>query len=146
MKRKRKTSGGAAIIVTVIVVAALVGWGIYYAASKKAASSPSFLYGASVEKPNLVVRGKNLSKVEIWAVPLGANITEKDYELLGVATKDGVASDGSDEWLFPIPTTPLQVAQIFAKAYDKGGVFFATANIAAANPAMLHDLLWGTEK
>ena len=39
----------------------------------------------TVEKPDFVVKGIKLSSVEIWAVPSGTGITEKDYVMLGKA-------------------------------------------------------------
>jgi hypothetical protein len=58
-----------------------------------------------VQRPNIVIRGAYLDKVEVWAVPTGTGITPDEYVPLGNAKRKNAA--GSKEiWLFPIPRVP----------------------------------------
>ena len=55
-------------------------------ATESLAASPkghAQLRAALVKRPNIVVRGAYLSRVEIWAVPTGTGITEDEYKLVG---------------------------------------------------------------
>jgi len=97
-----------------------------------------------VEKPNLVVHGKSLGRVEIWAIPAGTKITEKDYTQLGMATKDGNDTDGTERWLFRIPDKPVLATEIFAKVYDKGNGLIGTVSLPARGATALRNLLWGS--
>src|SRR5689334_22835392 len=71
-----------------------------------------------VKRPNIVVRGAYLSRVEIWAVPTGKGITEDEYKLVGEAKRSNTA--GRNEiWLFRIACeSPLiPSTEIFAKGF-----------------------------
>jgi hypothetical protein len=81
-----------------------------------AASIDSF----TIAPPDLVIKGKNLARVEIWAVPTGTGVTEKDHTLLGQASKQ--AETGSQQiWTFPIPRVTILATEIFARGYDEQG-------------------------
>src|SRR5438094_651319 len=58
--------------------------------------------GIDVHRPNVVVRGAYLEKVEIWAVPTGTGITPENYVLLGNAERKS-GTGPKEVWLFPIP-------------------------------------------
>lgn len=74
----------------------------------------------TIAPPDLVIKGKKLARVEIWAVPTGTGITEKDYTLLGQATRQAAAG-GEEVWTFPIPRTTILATEIFAIGYDEQG-------------------------
>ena len=80
------------------------------------------LRAALVKRPNIVVRGAYLSRVEIWAVPTGTDITEDEYTLVGAAKRSN-AVGGNEIWLFPIACeSPLvSSTEIFAKGFDESG-------------------------
>jgi hypothetical protein len=44
-----------------------------------------------VRRPNIVVRGSHLNKVQIWAIPTGTGITLNQYTLLGNAKRSSAA-------------------------------------------------------
>ncbi|MGI9860458.1 hypothetical protein SDD30_03605 [Moorella naiadis] len=58
--------------------------------------------------------------MEIWAVPTGTGITEKDYQLLGQAVKKP-ETVGQQVWTFPIPQKTILATEIFARGYDDQG-------------------------
>src|SRR5256885_11540027 len=80
-------------------------------------SQPSHQRGVvrsiGIKRPNIVVRGKNLSKVEIWAVPTGTGITPDEYTLLGTAKRRNAAGQ-NEFWVFPIPSEPISATELFA--------------------------------
>jgi len=80
------------------------------------------LRAALVQRPNIVVRGAYLSRVEIWAVPTGTGITEDEYTLVGAANRSNAAG-GNEIWLFPIACeSPLiPSTEIFARGFDESG-------------------------
>ena len=77
-----------------------------------------------IQRPNIVIRGAYLDKVEVWAVPTGTGITPDEFVLLGNATRRGSAG-GKETWLFPIPVCPtdtrLLATEIFVKGFDAKG-------------------------
>jgi len=89
------------------------------------------------------VRGNYIFKIEIWAVPTDTNA---DEFMLGVANR--VARNPGfwrppEEWIFPVLGKPLDISNIFAKAYDENGKVVAT-KFLPAHDHELHNVLWGT--
>ncbi|MGI9950961.1 stalk domain-containing protein [Moorellaceae bacterium AZ2] len=74
----------------------------------------------SIEPPDFVVKGKDLSRVEIWAVPTGTGIMEKDLYQLGLARLQGEV-EGQQIWAFPLPRETIMATHIFAQGYDADG-------------------------
>jgi hypothetical protein len=106
----------------------------------------SRLRSIRVRRPNIVVRGAHLSKVEIWAVPTGTEITEKNYTLLGTAKR--INSAGSNEiWVFPIDCddTRLLATTIFAKGFDLDGKAVGTIPLPYIGATEVLDGLCGNK-
>ena len=80
------------------------------------------LRAIEVRRPNIVIRGGYLSKVEVWAVPTGTGITQDEYALVGNAKRSNAAGR-KEIWLFPIAcTSPLiPSTEVFAKGFDANG-------------------------
>ena len=103
---------------------------------------PSIVRSIALKRPNLVILGANLSKVELWAIPSGTGITPDEYMLLGMAKRRNPA--GSKEiWLFPIPASPLSVTHIFAKGFDLRGRLIGTKSLPQQGVSQIYDALWG---
>lgn len=83
-------------------------------------TAPGKLTEFTIARPYLVVKGQSLSRVEIWAIPTGTGITEKDYILLGQASKQSETA-GQQVWTFPIPRETILATEIFARGYDEQG-------------------------
>ena len=103
-------------------------------------SSVQFLIIVNVE------RGVNVSKVEIWAVPAD---TASDEYMLGTATSfkwQGTWMFGQPQtWVFPIPSKPLSITHVFAKAFDMQGKLLATRFLPQHGASALPDALWGAK-
>ena len=94
-----------------------------------------------------VVRGVNVSKIEIWAVP--ADTASNEYRL-GTATIfdwRGTSPWGQPRtWVFPIPPKPLSITHVFAKAFDMNGNLVATKFLPQHGETVLHKALWDGDK
>jgi hypothetical protein len=79
------------------------------------------LRAIAVKRPNIVVRGSYLGKVEIWAVPTGTGISPEGG-LVGSARRSNTAGQ-KEIWLFPtVCESPLiPSTEVFVKAFDVKG-------------------------
>ena len=75
----------------------------------------------AVKRPNIVVRGSYLGRVEIWAVPPGTEILPEGG-LVGNARRNNAAGQ-NEIWLFRIACeSPLiPSTKVFVKAFDVNG-------------------------
>src|SRR6266550_7244715 len=96
-----------------------------------------------VKRPNLVIRGANLSKVEIWAIPTGTGITADEYTLVGTAKRQNAGKH--EVWIFPISSVPLSVTHIFAKGFDTQGRIVGTKWLRQQGATAISDALWGDQ-
>jgi len=100
-----------------------------------------------VKRPNVVIRGAYLSKVELWAVPSGTEITPDMAGVVGSATRSSKA--GSKEvWLFSVEPCPLDekgisVTEVFVKAFDRQGKVVATKSLPYHGASEVHEGLCG---
>ena len=101
-----------------------------------------------VYRPNVVVHGAYLDKVEIWAVPTGSGITPENYLLLGTAERKSAAGF-KEIWLFPIPScvteTRLLATEVFAKAFGPNGTFIGKRSLPYVGASAVHDALCGVQ-
>ena len=105
----------------------------------------SIIRSIVVKRPNIVVHGANLSKVEVWAVPTGTGITPDEYTLLGTANHRNAA--GEDEvWVFPIPSDPLSATEIFATGFDATGKSVSIKSLPYRGASQIYDVLWVTNR
>src|SRR6266478_6609017 len=102
----------------------------------------AIIRSTGVKRPNIVVRGENLSKVEVWAVPTGTGITPDEYTLLGTAIRRNAAGQ-NEVWAFPIPLGPLSATAIFAKGFDAGGKLVGTKSLPYQGATQIYFFLWG---
>ncbi len=120
----------------------------YYLPQSRKTSIPQPTVGQlvsfEVSRPNLVAVGRNLSKVEIWAVPTGTGITPQDYSLLGEASSSTSAS-GQQNWIFPIPQNPILATEIFARGFDLQGNKVGDKSLPLTGATEIYNALWGPE-
>lgn len=105
------------------------------------------LHAVAVMRPNIVVRGAYLGKVEIWSVPAGTEITEDAYALLGTAKRRNYAGP-SEIWMFRIScTSPLILStEVFAKAFDTEVKEIATKSLPYRGATDIVEALCGPLK
>src|SRR6185503_17460788 len=113
---------GALFTISIAILLALFG----YAGWLSRTSRPTSIDEIDVERPNIVIRGHGLSKVEVWEMPSGTSLQETDRQLLGTAklfstTASSTGDSASDVWKFPIPLKPVLATEISAKGYDEKG-------------------------
>jgi hypothetical protein len=129
-------------IVLLLLLALVLG--VIYALLGGVKSQPAQISDIAIEKPNIVVHGLNLGKVEVWAIPTGTNITENDYQLLGVAALSSTDPGGVQAWALPIPAQPVLATEIFAKGFDVKGSEIGRVALPQTGATELSDALWGT--
>lgn len=78
--------------------------------------APAVIKSFAVQKPNFIIKGENLSRVEIWAT-LAGNAQSQ----LGTATLQA-KGDTDQTWTFPIPKTPVNATAIYVYGYDQAGI------------------------
>ena len=126
-----------------IAALAVIAGGIFWYHEWQIAHAPSIIYNISVTKPNLVISANNLSAVEIWEIPTGTDVAEKDYVKLGdaiLASHD----EASQTWAFPIPAQPINATQILAKAFNPDHQEIGRASLPGIiGAAALNKALWG---
>jgi len=79
------------------------------------------LRAITVKRPNIIVRGSYLGRVEVWAVPTGTGISPEGG-LVGNAKRSNAAGE-KETWLFRIACeSPLiPSTEVFVKAFDMNG-------------------------
>ncbi len=114
--------------------------------AQPAAGRPKLL-GVEVARPNIVIHGAYLIRVEIWAVPARTGFTPAQPVLLGKATRSNVVGP-KEIWLFRIPScatdTRLQATEIFVQAFDVTGVSIGKKSLPFEGASAIHDALCGT--
>lgn len=104
---------------------------------------PGMVTAFLVAKPNLIVDGSALSKVEIWAVPAGTGVLEEDYQLLGNATLQPGSDALTQVWALPIPEDPVLATEIFAKGFDMKGEFAGQMSLPYLGSTQVFNAVWG---
>jgi hypothetical protein len=127
--------------VVVVGLAVLLGGGYLMWDQYFRDDTPAFL-DMFVERPYIVVTGKNFSRVEVWAIPTGTEIKEEAYQKLGDATKNTQADDGAQRWSVVIPSTPMLVTEVFAKGFDKNGNAAGTISLPQKGATEISQALW----
>ena len=115
------------------------------AVSAQTASGRPRLLGVEVTRPNIVVHGAYLQRVEVWAVPTGTGITPSDYVLLGKATRTSEAGM-KETWQFRIPSctdTRLQATEILVQGFDSFGVNIGKKSLPFAGASAVRQALCG---
>jgi hypothetical protein len=114
--------------------------------SAQTASGRPRLMGVEVTRPNIVVHGAFLSRVEVWAVPTGTGITPSQYVLLGKAVRSNEVGP-KETWLFRIPScasdTRLQATEIFVQGFDGFGVNIGKKSLPFEGASAVHQALCG---
>ena len=99
-----------------------------------------------VRRPNIVIGGAYLSKVELWAVPTGTEITPDEYVLLGDAKRSNAAGH-KEMWVFPIPPcetdTRLLATEIFAKGFRANGDAVGIKSLPYSGASAVYEALCG---
>ena len=97
-----------------------------------------------LERPNLVVRGSYLSRVEICGVPSGTEIRGDECDPLGDAHRTTDAGK-NERWvrsLSPIPIDGWSVTEVYARAYYAHGRPVGSKSLPYSGVSEVNDALW----
>lgn len=128
-------------------IVAIFGLSLATVSAQTASGRPRLL-GADITRPNIVVHGAFLNRVEVWAIPTGTGITPAQYILLGKAVRTNEVGP-KELWLFRIPScatdTRLLATEIFVQAFDGFGVNIGKKSLPSANAdaSAVHQALCG---
>lgn len=140
----------ASIVLPQVALAAWwnpLSWGIFNrffskiipALQKNVANKPAKILEISVVKPNIVVTGQNLSKVQIYFVPTGTEIDLEKIE--GQEAKKISEVSGKQMWVYKY-STDLLITNIFAKGYDLKGNFVGKIDLSIVGASALAEALY----
>lgn len=140
---QNKTLGIVAAVIIVILAIVLGVWAYKSGSNQSSASLTAF----RLEKPNFVAEGTNLSKVEVWAVPTGTNVTEDQYQKLGEATLTNTGSTSTQRWVFQIPREAVLATDIIAKGFNMKGASVGTLSLSidgstTTGATSLYNAIW----
>ena len=102
----------------------------------------SQLQSVEVKRPNIVIRGSYLGKIEVWAVPTGTGITPDEYTLLGHARRKTTAGR-NEEWSFEVDCASLLATEVFVTAFDGKGKTVGIKPLPYAGATEINDALCG---
>ena len=105
---------------------------------------PESISSIRVEKPYFLIEGNELSKVEVWAVPTGTNITEKDHVFLGQAEVVETEA-GTGMWRMKVPIDPLLVTEIYAKGFRSSEGLVGKTTLPHIGATDIYNALWWGE-
>ncbi|MEX1026592.1 MAG: hypothetical protein WD049_01100 [Candidatus Paceibacterota bacterium] len=132
------------IVALLVVIAGLIYWAVGTNAPR--AGEPEIVSFA-VERPDLIVltRGE-VSSVAIFGVPetqTGTTSTSTDDDvLLGEPGPEAKDAEGITEWRLAIPSEPMNLAVVYAEAYDKDGTVVDRKSLPFTGPQEVRGALW----
>jgi hypothetical protein len=132
-------------LAVIIIVLALLGYAASMFIGTRDTATEARLDTFIVEKPNLVLIGSGLSRVEIWAVPTGTGITDTDHQKLGEATRTNIGTTTDERWIFQIPQNPILVTEIYTKGFNANGDAVGKLSLDTTGATSLYELLWDIE-
>jgi len=110
-----------------------------YQAHSAAIKEAGRLHRFKIKKPNFVVDGAHLSRVEVWSWPTGTGITKP--ELVGRAIR--ITAPGEHEkWVLRIPPDLLST-EILATAFDSAGNEMEKKSLPYKGASVLYEALYG---
>lgn len=95
------------------------------------------------QRPNLVVIGSYLSRVEICGVPSGTEISPDACDPLGNATRRTGAGE-RERWVLALPPYPVNymVTEVYAKAYDANSRVVGRKSLSVLGVSAISDAFY----
>lgn len=135
------------IVLAILVLAGIV-W--YYSENKERvdvffadlfSKSEAQIESIGIENDEFVIKGSELSTVELWVVPTGTNVTDGQNIKLGNAER---TDTGIEElWVFPIPKEPLLITGIYAKGFNSRNREVGRVDFPVVGATDIYNALWG---
>jgi hypothetical protein len=98
------------------------------ACSANAAQKDERISSVRLRRPNIVIRGANLNRVEVWALPTGTGFEHDEHSVLGGAVRKGGAG-ATETWIFRLPPCDksqlMLASEIVAVGFNASGAEIA---------------------
>lgn len=138
------------IIIAAVAVIGLAVWGIMAFKGRQASqdtnsgavSNFDAVTSFTVEKPNFVIKGRDLSRIDVYGVPTGTNVTETDIKSLGKPVLKSTDA-GIQTWTLEIPKSPMLLTDIYVIGYDKNDKPAGSLSLGITGATVINDALWG---
>lgn len=127
---------GTVFVISVMGVLAVIMAGIFSYSKTHQAEVFSF----TVQESYFELTARNVSRVEIWALPTGTNSKENDA--LFLAGMNRVESGSIQVWQAAIPNDPLLVTTIFIRAYDSTNHIISERALPYTGATEIYNALW----
>lgn len=95
-----------------------------------------------VERPNFIIETKDMSEVEVLALPTGTEVTSDEAVSLGRPTYVS-ENNGLQLWTLAIPTEPMLFTHIFVRGFDRRDVAVEEFQMKEVGATEIYNLLWG---
>jgi hypothetical protein len=137
--------------IALILAIAIMIFGVKLYSAHKPAAMEYFakravkVLSVGLEDGMFVIRGQNLSSVQVWAVPTGTGITEKDHVKIGDAVRDEEGLMKNTEiqvWRLAVPKEPQLVTALYVKGY-KDGKSAGIVEFPVEGATDIYNALWG---
>ena len=106
------------------------------------ATKQAQLQSVEAQRPDIVIHGSYLAKIQVWAVPTGTGITPDEYVLIGHARRQTAAGQ-NERWFFEVDCGSLLATQVFVTAFDKKGRPVGTKSLPFTGASEINDALCG---
>ena len=109
-----------------------------------AESTTSAIQTIRIIRPNIVVTGSNLTRVEIWLEPTGTGVGPAPVGNAKRITVQGI----HEKWIFPISSLPgypdaIMASNAFAIAYDRSGREVGSKSLGLLGITQFNSALYG---
>jgi hypothetical protein len=129
------------LISLVVPMLFVLGTGAYAVAPREEILTPIVL-GVNAEDHTLLITGRSLDQVELWAIPPEEYGHEEAYRHLGNAVKNKRGTGKIEIWKFNLQDQSLTPVEIFAEGFDGEGVSVGRVPLSYLNADGLYDSLY----
>jgi hypothetical protein len=131
------------IIITIVAIILILVVGIFAFAEYSSRMKGEMTSFTVSLQDGFVVKGKQLSNVEVWIVPTGTNIQLEDHQLLMTLNLENHDND-HQIWTGKIPLQPVLAAQIYVQGFDNNDRLVGQLSLPYNGATEIYNALWAT--
>lgn len=130
------------LMIAALVIVVLGAFWVFERISAPVIPAAPVVESVAIGNGALIATGKNLTRVEWWAIPTGTGVTTTDYEKLGNAVRASTSADGTQIWQFTVPKDPVLATAIFARGYGAPGAQSVDVPLPEEGATALNNAIW----